>query len=551
MTCRWLAIAFALALVSPCAGASCKASSPEALARDCPASDVASASFIQVQKRLHDAPALIPQPKSVTWSSGALAVEQLSAEVPSESLRQTLEEFLGSMIGKVSSAPGESPLLRLRLVAESLGREGYILNVTDKRVLLDADTEHGLFNGLMTLRQLLRKERGTWQLPLVQIRDEPAFAWRGLMLDVSRHFFDSQEVKHLLRTMALFKMNHFHWHLTDDQGWRFPVEKYPKLISLGASRRATQLGHTHQTDGVPYNHSYTAEEIEDVLSLAEDLHIEVTPEFDLPGHSQAAIAAYPELGNADMGERWSPEVGTQFGAFPYTLSPKEGAVNFTKDVLSELAALFPNSPYIHIGGDEVPTDQWARSPAAKQVAREHHLSLGQLEGMMLGQAAQHLQSLHRRAVVWDEALDSGGNLPEDAVVMIWRSFNGLDQVGKKAAARGHDVVLAPHDWTYLDQWQDSDRKQFDAIGGYLPLSKVYSTPTSAGSAKVLGLQGQLWSEYIRQGARNLDYMAWPRGCALAEVGWSGETRPGFSDFRERLRKRAKDFEKFDIFFGQI
>lgn len=517
--------------------------------------DTVASSLIQVRSRLNDASALIPQPQSLTRRQGQLEVRKLTADLPSVALRQTLDDFVGSMIdSEDSSEPraSDAPLLSARLADVGMGAEGYALNVTSSGVDLVAETEHGLFNGIMTLRQLLQKpESGIWQLPLVSIRDKPALPWRGLMLDVSRHFFFPKEVKHLLRTMALFKMNHFHWHLTDDQGWRFPVEKYPKLISLGAARRGTPKGHTPGLDGQPYNHSYTVEEIEDILSLAESLHIEVMPEFDLPGHNQAAIASYPEMGNADAAAQWHPEVATQFGALQYTLNPTDRAVNFTKDILSELVRLFPATPYVHIGGDEVPTDQWARSPAAKEVAAEKHLSLGQLEGLMLGEAAHHLQSLHRKAVVWDEALESGGDLPKDSVVMIWRSWMGLDKVGDRAAQRGHSVVLAPQTWTYLDQWQDTSKSQFDAIGGYLPLSKVYSVPTTAGRAKVLGLQGQLWSEYIREGEKNLDFMAWPRGCALAEAGWLGEARPSFNDFRYRLQKRAKDFEAFAVNLGQV
>ncbi|CAJ1389991.1 unnamed protein product [Effrenium voratum] len=500
----------------------------------------------------NEALALIPQPRSVRRIPGFLELPELSAHGPSSLLR-VLDEFLAPMMGtSVQEREADTALLSLHLTAGDASEESYLLNVTGQGVRLEAATEHGLFNAVMTLRQMLKKGKRGWMLPLAEIEDAPALKWRGLMLDVSRHFFEPSEVKHLLRTMALFKLNHFHWHLTDDQGWRFPVHKFPQLIRLGAYRRATQKGHeAKQLDEVPYNHSYTVEEIEDILSLAESLHIEVMPEFDLPGHSQAAIASYPELGNADISEDWHPEVATSFGALQYTLSPSEVSVNFTKDVLSEMAQLFAKSPYIHIGGDEVPTEQWSKSRRALAAAQESHVSVKKLEGLMLEKAAKHLQGLRRTAVVWDDALSGGRQLPKETVVMIWRSWEGLATVGNKAAAQGHPVVLAPQAYTYLDQWQDLGHSQFDAIGGYLPLSKVYESPTSAGEAEVLGIQGQLWSEYIREGGRNLDFMAWPRGAALAEVAWAAAARPGFADFERRLRQRREDFKLFQVNLGEI
>lgn len=372
------------------------------------------------------------------------------------------------------------------------------------------------------------------------------------MLDVSRHFFYARDIKHLLKTMALWKMNHFHWHLTDDQGWRFPVAKYPNLIRLGAYRRNTPLGHTKRSDVTPYNHSYTAEEIQEVLSFAASLHIEVLPEFDLPGHSEAAIAAYPEMGNFDTLDKWKPEVATRWGPFQYTLSPSEKAVNFTKDILDEMVQLFKNSPYIHIGGDEVPTSQWNRSLIARRVAEKNHIPLSSLESYMLQKASNHLQSLHRNAVVWDDALENNsGHLPRETVVILWRESKGLDRLGNLAAKDGHSVILAPEFHAYLDKWQDESHSHFDAFGGFLPLEKVYDFPTKAGEAEILGMQAQVWSEHIRQGLRNLDYMTWPRGCALAEVAWSGDQRPSFSDFRRRLRQRQEDFKAFEVFAGEV
>jgi len=529
-------------------------------------------SLLQVKDRLHrrhdgvqesSEVSVVPAPSTVVRTAGSLMLGKaplLAIEAASEKSRRAFEEHVLTAMEGASSVEagneGNATLVQLRLAESSnFAEEGYSLQVTQDKVVLEAGTEHGLFNGLMTLHQLLQSDSGKWSLPLVKIEDAPAFEWRGLMLDVSRHFFPAKDVKRLLKTMALFKLNHFHWHLTDDQGWRFPVEKYPKLISLGSHRRATQKGHEASSgeDDTPYDGSYTEVEIEDIMKLAATLHIEVVPEFDLPGHSEAAIAAYPEMGNSDSDNPWAPEVSTKFGAMPYTLSPSKKAENFTSAILAEMTHLFNSSSYIHIGGDEVSRDQWTRSKVAKEVAEEEGVSVNGIEGKMLEHAAGHLQGLKRHAIVWDEAMSSGADLPSGTVVMLWRSWEGLSTLGNRAKARNFPVVLAPQSNTYLDQWQsDGGRgEKYDAIGGYLPLSKVYDTPLSAGGARVLGLQGQLWSEYIAGGGPDLDYMAWPRGCALAEAGWSGSKKPGYLDFKERLKHHLADFKRLGVNYHSV
>eukprot|EP00931_Biecheleriopsis_adriatica_P088256 TRINITY_DN6261_c0_g1_i1.p1 TRINITY_DN6261_c0_g1~~TRINITY_DN6261_c0_g1_i1.p1 ORF type:complete len:573 (-),score=138.13 TRINITY_DN6261_c0_g1_i1:68-1786(-) len=504
---------------------------------------------------------IVPAPVKLTRMDGALLLGQkplIAIEASSEQSREAFKVLVASLLKGASvsaSGSGLDALVKLHIDKGSdLAAEGYRLKVTPTQVAINASTEHGLFNGLISLRQLLQEEEGkTWSVPAVEIEDAPAFAWRGLMLDVSRHFFPPEDVKRLLKTMASFKLNHFHWHLTDDQGWRFPVEKYPKLISLGAARRATQLGHDkNRNDDTPYNHSYSEEDIEGILHLADFLHIEVVPEFDMPGHSEALIASYPEMGNADSSNPWNPQVGTQFGAFEYTLAPSEKAVGFAKDVVSELAQVFERSSYVHLGGDEASTSQWMRSAAAGKVAHDSGISVHDLEGMMLEQVVQHLDSLKRHAIVWDEAIE-GRQLPKGTVAMLWRSWIGIDQLGSRARSKGYPVVLTPQDHTYLDQFQAEGGRgeKYDANSGYLPLSKVYETPTSAGGAEVLGMQAQLWSEYINQGGANLDYMAWPRGSALAEVAWCGQSKPGFKDFKRRLSKRLGDFDRLEVHYRKL
>mmetsp|Transcript_94852 Transcript_94852/g.171281 ORF Transcript_94852/g.171281 Transcript_94852/m.171281 type:complete len:572 (+) Transcript_94852:68-1783(+) len=503
---------------------------------------------------------VLPAPKKllVSPSRGVLrlgAHPRLIVQTPSSASRTALEEhFLAKLGAEVVSNSEAAPKVRLLINLDAnYSSEAYFLAVTGSEVKIEAATEHGLFYGLMTLRQLLTvSSDSSWSLPMLEIWDAPVYEWRGLMLDVSRHFFPKEDVKRLLHSMALFKMNRFHWHLTDDQGWRFPVAKYPLLVQQGAYRRGSQVGHNDKGDDrVPYNNSYTAEDIDDIVMFATSLHIQVVPEFDLPGHSAAAVAAYPEFGNKDAFDRM-PEVATQFLSInPNTLSPDEKAVHFGKEVLDELARLVP-SPYLHVGGDEVPTEQWSRSKIATKVALAHHLKPENLEKFMLEQMGAHVtNSLGRTAVVWDEALTSKAKLPAGSVVMLWRHWQGLDTLGNLAAAQDLPVVMAPMGWTYLDYGQEANgNEKFEAKTGFLPLWKVYNMPMSAGRAKVLGGQGQVWSEYI-SGSDNLDHKVWPRACALAEATWSGASKPGFKDFMRRLRDRVTDLRELKVKFREL
>jgi len=468
---------------------------------------------------------IVPAPKSLKQTAGSLTLQGRIKLRATDAARRAFQTYVSN---SVNPDHGDAQVSLDLVHGHSHGDEGYTLIVNKDRVSLEAGTEHGLFNGIMTLRQLLQSNHqvpGALTLPLVHIEDEPQFAWRGLMLDSSRHFFTPDDVKHLLQTMAYFKLNHFHWHLTDDQGWRFPVKKYPKLTTVGSRRSGTQSGHSHRSDYIPYKGSYTVEEIRSVVNLADSLHIEIVPEFDMPGHSQAALAAYPEL--LSNGRRY--DVQNMFGAFDGMMSTTASSMQFQKDVIDELTRLFPSSHCIHIGGDEVKGD------SSRQITS----------------AAGHVHERQRTPVVWDEVVQSGAELPKDSVVMIWRSWEGMGRLGNEAREfKGAKVVLAPQDRTYLDQWQSANGRgeKFDAIGGFLPLDKVYNIGESAGSAQVLGMQAQLWSEYIAGGRKNLDYMAWPRGAALAEAAWSGRHRPGYQNFLERLRSHGRDLQDMSVNF---
>lgn len=496
--------------------------------------------------------AIIPQPKNMevlggddlVFHSGAL---RLSVPSTVES-----DAFYEHVIGKTNlkvDAQVDLPqiILEVQRGPQNPQPEKYTFLVSSEKneVRITGSTSHGLFNGLMTLRQLfVQGDAGEWRLPQVKIRDEPQHEWRGLMLDVSRHFFNASEVKHLLRTMASFKMNRFHWHLSDDQGWRIPSQKYPKLTEVGAWREGTQIGHNRSIhDHVRYGGSYTADEMRSIVAYAKSLHIEIIPEIDSSGHIQAALAAYPELGNVGA------KVATQFGALQHTMKPSETSMHFISDVIGETAQLV-DSRYFHVGGDEVATKQWSRSTVARDFMASHRLRRVEgIAGVMTQNAINAVKHLGRRAVVWDDAMYNGVPLPRGTVVMLWRPEMGVNNLAK-AAQQGHAVVMCPQDRTYLDQFQSphGDHDAFGAIGGFLNTRKVYELGFNGRGAKVLGGQGQLWSEYISGGVRELDYKAWPRGAALAEATWSGRHRPGFGDFQRRLELLQPELRRMQVNF---
>lgn len=493
--------------------------------------------------------AIIPQPKNMevvggddlVFHSGAL---RLSVPSTVES-----DAFCEHVIGKTNlkvDAQVDLPQIILE-VQRDPQPEKYTFSVSSEKneVRITGSTSHGLFNGLMTLRQLfVQGDAGEWRLPQVKIRDEPEHEWRGLMLDVSRHFFNASEVKHLLRTMASFKMNRFHWHLSDDQGWRIPSQKYPKLTEVGAWREGTQIGHSSTHDHVRYGGSYTADEMRSIVAYAKSLHIEIIPEIDSPGHIQAVLAAYPELGNVGA------KVATQFGALEHTMKPSETSMHFISDVIGETAQLV-DSDYFHVGGDEVATQQWSRSAVARDFMESHRLrNVEGIAGVMTQNAIHAVKHLGRQAVVWDDAMHNGVALPRDTVVMLWRSWMGVKNLAQQAAEQGHAVVMCPQDRTYLDQFQspNGNNDAFGAIGGFLNTRKVYELDFNGHGAKVLGGQGQLWSEYITGGVRDLDYKAWPRGAALAEATWSGRHRPGFGDFQRRLQLLRPELRGMQVNF---
>ncbi len=398
---------------------------------------------------------------------------------------------------------------------------------SDKRTIYFA-TEESKFHAINSLLQLIRQNGMIFYLQGCQLSDSPAFEWRGLHLDVSRHFFTVDEVKRYIDLMALYKFNTFHWHLTDDQGWRIEIKKYPKLTEIGAFRDRTMIGHYSDQprtfDKTTYGGFYRQDQIREVVQYARDRFIKVVPEIELPGHSRAALAAYPEL--SCTGDQ--NEVPGTWGVFDDIYCSKSETIEFMKNVLEEVVTLFP-SEYIHIGGDEAPKTRWKKCANCQQVMTENNLHTAhELQSYFIGQMDQFLTSKGKKLIGWDEILEGG--LSPNAAVMSWRGVEG----GIAAAKQKHEVVMTPTTYCYFDYYQSGHPSEPIAIGGFLPLEKVYQfNPlpeelSELDEKYILGGQANLWTEYIAS-MNQLEYMTYPRALALAQAVWCKE-KPSFDSF---------------------
>jgi hexosaminidase len=462
-----------------------------------------------------------------------------------------LQESIGAGLQVASDPAGAAPggAIALLLSPEVEATEGYRLRVTSGSIVIDASTHAGLFYGLQTLRQLLPDDgasatAGTWEVPVVTIEDEPRFSYRGMHLDVGRHFFPVSFIKRYIDLLAMYKMNTFHWHLTEDQGWRIEIKKYPRLTEVGSRRAETILEKNFDPyigDGIPYGGYYTQDEIREVLAYARTRYVTVIPEIELPGHSTAALAAYPELACTD-----GPfEVSTRWGVQEDIYCPKEETFAFLEDVLREVMELFP-SRYIHIGGDEAPKRRWEESEVAQAVIRREGLAdEHELQSYFIKRIETFLLAHDRRLIGWDEILEGG--LAPQATVMSWRGMAG----GIEAARQGHDVIMTPTSHAYFDYYQGARAYEPLAIGGFTPLEKVYEfepvpeelTPQEA--QHVLGAQGNVWTEYIKT-TDYVEYMAVPRMLALAEVVWSPKDARDWQRFAAALPARLSRLDAMGV-----
>jgi hexosaminidase len=514
--------------------------------------------------------AVIPRPAHLTRGTGTFLLTPATALVTDRATRDIgyqLADWVlpatGYRLAVGGAAGGATRVISLRLdpTLARLGEEGYRLSVTGSRITIRAYRPAGVFYGVETLRQLLppdifreAKVAGEmWTVPAVEIEDMPRFSWRGAHLDVSRSFMPKEFVKKYIDLLALHKMNRFHWHLTDDQGWRIEIKKYPLLTSIGAWRRQSLVGQQHAYadttqwvyDKIPHGGFYTQDDVREVVAYARARFITVVPEIEMPGHAQAAITAYPWLGNTGQ----QLEVLTHWGVDQNILNPSDSAIHFMQDVLTEVLALFP-SHWIHTGGDEAPKQQWVASPLAQARIKELGLhSENELQSWLTAQMSRFLEARGRALIGWDEILEGGTEgLAPNAVVMSWRGMDG----GIAAAQAGHDVVMTPTSNTYFDYYQSQNAANEPlAIGGFLPLETVYAfepVPPSFDSTQashILGTQGQIWTEYQRT-PKNVEYMVFPRLSALAEVAWTPREQRDFSDFSARLSKHLRRLSVLDV-----
>ncbi len=434
---------------------------------------------------------------------------------------------------------------------KTMGDEQYRLEVRPHHIDIYASKANGVFYAFQTLRQMLPVEAfdsedgRRIEIPVCTVEDKPYFAYRGFMFDMGRHIFGVQDLKETLDILAMHKINKFHWHLTEDQGWRIEIKKYPKLTEIGSVRKSSPVGRNEGQDGKPYGGYFTQDEVRDVVKYAAERFITVIPEIEIPGHSVAALAAYPELGCT--GEQY--EVLTWWGIDERVICPgKEQSFTFLEDVLTEVMDLFP-SEYIHIGGDECPKTVWHKCPdCRKRMKAEGLKNEAELQSYVTARVEKFLNDHGRKIIGWDEILEGG--VTPSATVMAWRG----PQYGIKAAKQGNHVIMAPNTHCYLDYYQSRDTKNEPlSIGGYLPLEKTYSLDpydqlNDAERKYILGVQGNLWTEYISE-YDHAQYMALPRLSAIAEVGWSYPNKD-YGSFVKRLHHLAELFDHYGYNYGK-
>jgi len=426
----------------------------------------------------------------------------------------------------------------------SLGREGYRLAATPASISIAYGSANGALHALQSLAQSIVADRnGFPSLPLMDIKDQPRFSWRGLMMDSCRHMMPVRDIKKILDLMERYKFNILHWHLTDDQGWRLPIKKYPRLTAVGSVRaQSPVIGNRDKADGVPYSGHYTPDEIREVARYAKDRGITVIPEVELPGHASAAIAAYPELGNTDI-PGYAPKVQETWGVHPYTFAPTEKTFRFLEDVIEEVCALFPDSPYIHIGGDEAPKSQWKQSPTAQRIMKDNGLANEQeLQSYFIRRVEKMINCRGKRLIGWDEIQEGG--LSPTATMMVWRSQ--MPHIAAQALAQGIDIVMTPNSHLYFDYDQGPGKpgaSEYETINNnQLTWQHVYGLePVPQGTPRerekhILGCQANIWTEYIPN-LPKWEYHVFPRALALAEVAWTPRELKNDEEFRKRLDRQ--------------
>lgn len=505
---------------------------------------------------------IIPEPLQLEQGNGHFTInEKTSISIPKDETVKEVADYLASYLSNaagyqnaVEYLGADKNNISFELVEdEKLGDEGYLLSVTPKHIRIKATNSKGFFYGVQTILQLLPTNiykaapasSTIWKIPVCEIFDKPRFEWRGMHLDVGRHFFPVDFIKKYIDIIAMHKMNTFHWHLTEDQGWRIEIKKYPELTSISSKRKETIVEKNFDPyvgDGIPYEGFYTQEEVKEIVEYARLRQIKVVPEIEMPGHSVAVLAAYPELGCTGGPYEVSTIWGVRSDVF---CAGNDDVFVFLENVLTEVMELFPSN-YIHIGGDESPKERWEECEKcqarikAEELKNEH-----ELQSYFIKRIESFLSANGRNLIGWDEILEGG--LAPNAAVMSWRGMQG----GIDAAEQGHDVVMSPGTHCYFDHYQANPDYEQLAIGGFTPLEKVYAfepIPEGLSADKekhILGAQGNVWTEYMKTSA-NVEYMAVPRIAALSEVVWSPVESRDWTGFQSRLQDQFIRYDNFGI-----
>ncbi len=432
-----------------------------------------------------------------------------------------------------------------------INKEEYSLNVTPDRIRIAANSDAGIFYALTTLAQSIVKDAdGNAAIPSMNITDAPRFEWRGLMVDSGRRARSVDEIKKMIDLMAHYKLNRMHWHLTEDQGWRMESKKYPKLTEIGGKRSETPImGQRNKGDGTPYQAFYTQDQIRDIVAYAKARHITVVPEIEVPGHAAAAITAYPELGNKDI-PGYNPSVVTRWGVFPYIFSPSEETFTFLDNIFAEVCELFPDSPYIHIGGDEAPKDQWKKSPFAQKIMKENGLkNEEELQSYFIRRVEKLANARGKKIIGWDEIQEGG--LSPTATMMVWRD----EKWARHALERGNAVIMTPRPY-YFDYGQgtrpqnpayetiNNKNNDWKYVYAYNP---ILPGLTPEQEKLIQGIQCNMWSEYIPS-MQQWEYLAFPRVIVLAEKAWTPRENTHIQHFETRLQRQYPYLDKQKVNF---
>ncbi len=499
--------------------------------------------------------AIIPKPMEISAGNGNFILDKncsLIFDVNNKEVSRIaafFNEYLEKMYDLQLNENKEGKLIKFTIISRlNLGKEGYLLKINPSEIVITASEPNGLFYGMQTLKQMLPVElkNESLEIPAADIKDQPRFVWRGNMLDVGRHFFPVSFIKKYIDILAMYKINTFHWHLTEDQGWRIEIKKYPLLTEISHWRDETILGHIRdkgKMDGIGYGGFYTQEQAREIVRYAAERFITVVPEIEMPGHSSAALAAYPNMGCTGGPYKVQGIWGVHKDVY---CAGKETTFEFLQNVMDEILDIFP-SKFIHIGGDECPKDAWEQCVACQKRIKEEGLAdEHELQSWLIARMNKYLTSKGRRLIGWDEILEGG--LAPQATVMSWRGEKG----GIEAARQKHDVVMSPNSHMYIDYYQSRDRENEPlAIGGFLPVERVYEyepvpEELSAEEARyILGVQSNLWTEYIAT-TKKAEYMLLPRLQAQAEVGWTQKERKNYDDFIQRINIDNQRLDKLGI-----